>query len=83
VTLDVPTPVIVTAAIGALVGATGWVVRALVLDRIKALEGSRDKLGERIGAVEKWQEAHDKVEEYAHRRNLTNPHGVPIKGGGE
>lgn len=47
-------------------GVTGFVVRALVLNRLDSLEASRDGMGARFGeslkTIERWQAQHDAVE---------------------
>lgn len=77
-----------TAAIGGtlaagLVTATGFVVRVMVLDRIRALESSVKGQGERFGEDVKnivgWQKAHDAVENYIAKRTRTSPVGIPTQ----
>jgi len=81
-TIDVPTAVLLPLVGGALVAVTGYVVRAMVLDRIKALEdavkGQGTRFGEDVKSIRGWQQAHDAVEDFKHRRKLTSPRGVPI-----
>lgn len=81
--IDVPAPLLVGAALTGAIAATGAIVRALVLDRIKALEvglkGQGERFGENIKDIEKWQAGHDKVEAERERvRRRADTRGVPI-----
>lgn len=70
-TFDVP-----TAAIATGICAVLWfLLRLTVFDAIRRLERGAADQGKRIGDLESWTEAHDKVEEYRYKRKLTNPTG--------
>lgn len=60
---------LVGAALPAVIGLTGWAVRMLVIDRIRALEDSRARMGERIGELESWRMAHEAVMRDRRRRD--------------
>ena len=73
-TIDVP-----TASLAAGIAVIGWyLVRMTVFDAIKELRAANIRQGERIGALEEWKVAHDKVEDYRYKRRLTVPKGNPI-----
>lgn len=72
-TIDVP-----TASLGVGVAVVGWfLIRLTVFDAIHRLERSAESQGKRIGDLESWTEAHDKVDEYRFKRKMTAPHGNP------
>lgn len=62
----------VLGIVGGASGVTGFIVRALVLNRIDSLEKSRDGMGERFGegqiALKRWQWEHDAIELYKQGR---------------
>jgi len=60
---------VAAAAIPAVIALTGWVVRALVIDRLRGLEESRVRLGERVGQLEAWRQAHEAVMRDRRRRD--------------
>lgn len=60
---------LVGAALPAVIGLTGWAVRMLVVDRIRSLEDSRARMGERIGELESWRKAHEAVLRDRRRRD--------------
>lgn len=74
-TVDVPTAGIATAAAAGL----WFLVRLTVFDAIKELRASNVRQGERLGAIDKWMEAHDKVETYIERRRKTAATGMPVQ----
>lgn len=72
-TADLSTVIgVALSAAGALIGATAWVTRTVVLDRITKLEDSRDGMGKRFGDgqadTKLWQACHDAVELYKQGR---------------
>ena len=74
-TIDVP-----TASLAAAIAVVGWfLVRLTVFDAIRRLERGAADQGKRIGDLESWTEAHDKVEDYKARRSLSRAHGVPVQ----
>jgi hypothetical protein len=79
-TIELPTAALLSVAGGGLVAITGWVVRALVLDRIKALEdrveGQGKRFGEDVKEIQKWQAAHDAVEG---ERELSQAHDGRVR----
>jgi hypothetical protein len=62
--------------------AFAYLLRLVVFDRLdrveKAVAKSAESQGKRIGDLESWTEAHDRVEEYKARRSLSRAHGIPI-----
>jgi hypothetical protein len=46
------TPGEIAIAAPFLIALVGWVIRSLVIDRIRGLEASNQRQGERIGALE-------------------------------
>jgi hypothetical protein len=56
----------------------GFVLRALVLDRIRGLEEANIRQGKRIGDLESWTFAHDAVES---ERRRVDTRGVPLEEG--
>jgi hypothetical protein len=64
----------IAAALG-LPTVIGFVLRALVLDRIKQLEEANIRQGKRIGDLESWTFAHDAVES---ERRRVDTRGVPV-----
>jgi len=72
------------AVASALIALTGWVVRTLIIDRIRKIEethaASSAAQGKRIGDIESWVTAHDAVER---ERRRVDTRGVPRGGDGE
>ena len=69
-TFDLPTAVIVGGVLSVLGAATSYAARAIVLDRITALEASRDSMGKRFGdglaEVKQWQAIREDRESRPH-----------------
>lgn len=74
-TVDIPTAGIATAAAAGL----WFLVRLTVFDAIKEIRASNVRQGERLGKLEEWQVAHDKVETYIERRRKTAAPGVQVQ----
>lgn len=73
-TFDVPTASIVAAA-----AVVVWfLVRLTIFDAIRELRASNVRQGERLGKLEEWTVAHDKVEDYRYRRRMTAAKGNPV-----
>lgn len=81
-TVEVSAAAMVASGAAALIAVTGYVVRVLVLDRIKALETRVEKQGERFGedvkSINKWQAAHDAVDDERRERRRHDTKGIPI-----
>ena len=66
-TFDLP-----TAGVATGVAVVGWfLIRLTVFDAIKRLERGAADQGKRVGDLESWTVAHDKVEDYRYKRRMT------------
>jgi len=67
---------------GLLAGAFSYLLRLIVFDRLdrleKALEKSARDQGKRIGELESWTKAQERLDEYKRGRSLSRAHGIPI-----
>ncbi len=67
---------------GSTLGAIAYLLRLVVFDRLDRIEAavakSAESQGKRIGDLESWTEAHDKLEKYKASRSLSRAHGIPI-----
>lgn len=68
---------------GLVATAIAYMLRLVVFDRLDRVEAavarSAESQGKRIGDLESWTEAHDKVEEYKARRSMSRAHGIPTQ----
>jgi hypothetical protein len=78
-TVDLATVVQVVGLVATVAGATGWVIRQLVMDRIARNDKSIASFGVRLQALKEWQVAHDAVEGERARRETR---GIPQRSDG-
>ncbi len=68
---------------GLIAAAMAYLLRLVVFDRLDRVEKdiakSAESQGKRIGDLESWTEAHDKVDEYKARRSMSRAHGIPVR----
>lgn len=68
---------------GLIASGAAYLLRLVVFDRLdrleKAVAKSAESQGKRIGDLESWIDAHDKVEEYKARRTMSRAHGIPTQ----
>ncbi len=68
---------------GLIASGMAYLLRLVVFDRLDRLEKSvarsAESQGKRIGDLESWIDAHDKVDEYKARRSMSRAHGIPVR----